>query len=230
MLTASQQLIHSEFRKYCRTKLNFSGSYLNELVKAAEVHLPALIRAHFLPDFECIYNDIYSVPQLLSIFNRINQNQELLAANHGYISSKAIQAYISFYADKHGIDLESVLIDSSDEPESGLQLESNYVEGRISETKVLHRGRNREARQQCLEQSGYVCYVCGFDFEKAYGEIGHHFLEVHHTRPLASYPEEHVIPLSELRALCSNCHSMVHRHKEVMDVEVLKQEFEAHKR
>ena len=39
------------------------------------------------------------------------------------------------------------------------------------------------------------------------------FLEVHHTKPLASYDDEHTIPQSEMCALCPYCHSMVHRKK-----------------
>lgn len=107
--------------------------------------------------------------------------------------------------------------------------ERERLEGRLTETKVLRRQRNRQARQQCLEASGYKCYVCGFDFGKIYGEIGEKFLEVHHTKPLATYDDEHSIPQSELCALCSNCHSMVHRTKEVMDVEELKRIVEQQK-
>ena len=103
------------------------------------------------------------------------------------------------------------------------------MEGRLTEAKVLRRQRNRSARQKCLEDSGYTCYVCGFNFEKAYGDIGKNFLEVHHTKPLATYDDEHSIPQSELCALCSNCHSMVHRKKEVLDVDELKRMFESQK-
>ncbi|MBV3812406.1 HNH endonuclease [Bacteroides stercoris] len=71
-------------------------------------------------------------------------------------------------------------------------------------------------------ESGYKCYICDFDFEKVYGEIGKGFHEVHHKRPISTYDEEHEIPQSELVALCSNCHSMVHRRKEAMDVDELK--------
>ena len=92
----------------------------------------------------------------------------------------------------------------------------------MTEAKVLRRQRNRQARQQCLEASGYKCYICGFDFEKTFGEIGKGFLEVHHKRPISTYDEEHEIPQSELVALCSNCHSMVHRSNEAMDVDELK--------
>ena len=88
----------------------------------------------------------------------------------------------------------------------------------------MRRQRNRQARQQCLEASGYKCYICGFDFEKTYGEIGKGFLEVHHTKPLATYDDEHPIPQSELCALCSNCHSIVHRRRPLpWDVDEVKE-------
>jgi len=96
------------------------------------------------------------------------------------------------------------------------------LEGRVSEAKVLRRYRNRAARNECLEKSGYTCYVCGFNFERVYGDIGKEFLEVHHKKPLATYSQEHEIPVEELCALCSNCHSMVHRKREVLDVGNLK--------
>lgn len=103
------------------------------------------------------------------------------------------------------------------------------LEGRIAETKVLRRYRNRAARQQCLEASGYTCYVCNFNFEKFYGSIGKDFLEVHHKKPLASYSQEHEIPVGELCALCSNCHSMVHRTREARDVDDLKKAIAANR-
>ena len=104
--------------------------------------------------------------------------------------------------------------------------EQNRIEGRITEARILRRQRNRAARQKCLEDSGYTCYVCGFNFEKVYGEIGKDFLEVHHKKPLASYDDAHPVPQSELCALCSNCHSMVHHGKELLDVEELKRIYE----
>jgi len=227
MLTEEQKIIHTEFRKYLRTEESQKGNMLNTLINAAENNLPALIRQYIRSDFECIYNDIYSVEELLKMSSKIKSDEEILAGPYGYISSKAIEAYIRFYAQKHNIDLGAITIPedtSSQEPDEDEE-EKQRIEGRMTEAKVLHRQRNRQARQQCLEASGYKCYICGFDFEKAYGEIGKRFLEVHHTKPLASYDDEHPIPQSELCALCSNCHSMVHRRKDVLNVNTLKEFF-----
>ena len=224
MLTEEQKLIHTEFRKYLRTEESQKGNMLNTLINAAENNLPALIKQHIRPYFECIYNDIYSIEELLMMSAKIRSDEDILAGPYGYISSKAIEAYIRFYAQKHNIDLDAISLpeDSSDQQPDEDEEEKQRLEGRMTEAKLLRRQRNRQARQQCLEASGYKCYICGFDFEKTYGEIGKGFLEVHHKRPISTYDEEHEIPQSELVALCSNCHSMVHRRKEAMDVDELK--------
>lgn len=224
MLTEEQKLIHTEFRKYLRTKEAQKGNMLNALINAAENNLPALIKQHIRPDFVCIYNDIYSIEEMLMMSAKIRSDEDILAGPFGYISSKALEAYIRFYANKHDIDLEAISIHKvspTQQPDEEEE-EKKRIEGRLTEAKVLRRQRNRQARQQCLEASGYKCYICGFDFEKTYGEIGKGFLEVHHTKPLAAYDDKHPVPQSELCALCSNCHSMVHRKKEVLDVEELK--------
>ena len=197
---------------------------LNTLINAAENNLPALIKQHIRPDFDCIYNDIYSIEELLAMSAKIKSDEDILAGPYGYISSKAIEAYIRLYAMKHNIDLDAISnpdVSSTLQPDEEEE-EKQRLEGRMTEAKVLRRQRNRQARQQCLEASGYKCYICGFDFEKTYGEIGKGFLEVHHKRPISTYDEEHEIPQSELVPLCSNCHSMVHRRKEAMDVDELK--------
>ena len=231
MLTEEQKEVHKEFRKYLRTTESEKGARLNELINATENALPSLIREHIRPDFGCIYDDLYSIEELLSISSIIKSNEEILAGRNGHISSKAIEAYIRFYASKLGVDLSDIQLPEAEttaEPDDE-ESEKQRMEGRLTEAKVLRRQRNRSARQKCLEDSGYTCYVCGFNFEKAYGDIGKNFLEVHHTKPLATYDDEHSIPQSELCALCSNCHSMVHRKKEVLDVDELKRMFESQK-
>lgn|GEM_PF-6368572 len=223
MLSDQQLLIHKEFRKYLRIKEGHKGNMLNTLINATEKSLPALIRRYVRADFDCIYDDFYSIEEML-LFSAKLKDEEILAGLSGYISSKAIDAYIRFYADKHGVDLNAVHSqDESYNPgQDSNDEEQGKNEGRLTEALVLRRQRNRAARLKCLEDSGYTCYVCGFNFEEVYGEIGREFLEVHHTKPLATYDDEHLIQQSELCALCSNCHSMVHRKKEVLDVDILR--------
>lgn len=230
MRTEEQNFVHKEFRKYLRTKEGHKGNMLNTLIKATEVSLPALITRYVRPDFECIYDDIYSIEEMLLYAAKL-KSDEILASQSGYISWKAIDAYIRFYAQKHDIDLTAIKqpeVKTVDSTEAEDEEQERY-EGRLTEAKVLRRQRNRAARQQCLEASGYTCYVCGFNFEKTYGDIGKNFLEVHHTKPLATYDDEHPIPQSELVALCSNCHSMVHSKREVLDVNELKEMLQENK-
>ena len=97
-----------------------------------------------------------------------------------------------------------------------------FVEGKIKEYKYLYHSRNKNVRELCLKNSNGICYVCGFNFGKVYGEIGEGFLEVHHINPIWSFIGEHKITLDELYAVCSNCHSMIHRQKKPLNVEELK--------
>ncbi len=90
--------------------------------------------------------------------------------------------------------------------------------------------RNSQTRDRAIQfamsanNGRLVCAVCGFDFEKTYGEWGKNFIEVHHVKPLYSLQEEvHIIPETDLVCLCSNCHRMIHRNKaETLTVQQLK--------
>ena len=176
MRTEEQNFVHKEFRKYLRTKEGHKGNMLNTLINATEVSLPALITRYVRPDFECIYDDIYSIEEMLLYAAKL-KSDEILASQSGYISWKAIDAYIRFYAQKHDIDLTAIKqpeVKTVDSTEAEDEEQERY-EGRLTEAKVLRRQRNRAARQQCLEEFGYTCYVCGFNFEKTYGDIGKNF-------------------------------------------------------
>jgi predicted HNH restriction endonuclease len=67
--------------------------------------------------------------------------------------------------------------------------------------------------------------ICGFDFEKKYGELGKGYIEVHHIKPLSDLNEEVVVnPVTDLICVCSNCHRMLHRFRNYMvSVEELRQ-------
>ena len=66
------------------------------------------------------------------------------------------------------------------------------------------------------------------NFEDEYGEIGKHFIHVHHRVDISHTKGEHVIdPTEDLVPLCPNCHAMVHTEEPAMSVEKLKEIFEA---
>lgn len=78
--------------------------------------------------------------------------------------------------------------------------------------------RNKEAREACisyfrkLHGGELVCECCGFNFAKAYKDIGEDYIEVHHRTPVSQRGGDYVVnPQTDLVPLCSNCHSMIHR-------------------
>lgn len=75
--------------------------------------------------------------------------------------------------------------------------------------------RKPENRRRAIEIHGAICAICGFDFEKVYGERGRGYIEIHHTKPLCTLDKEQIIdPETDLVPVCSNCHRMIHRRKD----------------
>ncbi len=87
----------------------------------------------------------------------------------------------------------------------------------IYTTKYERSSKNRDSAIKLarLKNNGRLpCGVCGFDFEKTYGELGKDFIEVHHTKPLHNLDDEvEINPETDLVCICANCHRMIHRYK-----------------
>ena len=99
-----------------------------------------------------------------------------------------------------------------------------YPEGAIRKIWVNAYERNSAARTACLDAHGIACTVCGFEFERAYGEIGREFIHVHHLRPLSEVPPDYEVdPVKDLRPVCPNCHAMLHRRSPPMSIEELQE-------
>lgn len=87
-----------------------------------------------------------------------------------------------------------------------------YSEGTKKQVIVNAHERNPVARKKCIEQYKAKCFICKFDFEKTYGDIGKNFIHVHHLKPLSEINEEYKVdPIEDLRPLCPNCHAMIHK-------------------
>lgn len=89
---------------------------------------------------------------------------------------------------------------------------NGYAEGdakRVLFTKYERDSRNRSL---CIAAHGALCAICGFDFEKTYGQIGEGFIHVHHVVPVSKLGPGYVIdPVRDLIPVCPNCHAMLHR-------------------
>jgi 5-methylcytosine-specific restriction protein A len=97
-----------------------------------------------------------------------------------------------------------------------------YAEGKSKTITTKTYDRSPLARQACIEHYGHTCCVCGFNFEKAYGQLGANYLEVHHLKPVADIGEEYLIdPIKDLRPVCANCHRMLHKQRPPLSVEEL---------
>ena len=70
-----------------------------------------------------------------------------------------------------------------------------------------------------------TCVACGFNFDAFYGAAyARSYIEVHHLNPLAGGGARVVDPAADLRPLCANCHSMVHRRPgTILSIEELRQ-------
>lgn len=95
--------------------------------------------------------------------------------------------------------------------EFSAQESNNLFEGAKKAVTINAYERNPKARNLCLKHWGTKCSVCGFDFETKYGKIGKGFIHVHHLIPVAQIGKSYQIdPISDLRPVCPNCHSMIH--------------------
>lgn len=90
-----------------------------------------------------------------------------------------------------------------------------YREGRKKTVQVNTYERNPAARQACINHYGVVCYVCGFDFGKAYGSKCDGMIHVHHLKMVSEADEEYIVnPENDLRPVCPNCHMVLHSKKD----------------
>ena len=125
---------------------------------------------------------------------------------------KLIKIGGAWYADALG-DVTSSLPEEL--PESG-----KYWEGAKTEIIINAYERNPKARAACIAHYGCKCTVCGFDFEKIYGEIGKGRIHVHHLTPIGKVGKEYEIdPKKDLIPICPNCHFIVHLFEPPMTVE-----------
>lgn len=101
-----------------------------------------------------------------------------------------------------------------------------YDESKVYVTSTQQIIRSQAAKSECIKIKGCHCNICGFDFEKTYGELGKDFIEVHHITPIGTLSTgdgyEGTNPQKDLIPLCSNCHSMIHRRKEPYQPDMIK--------
>lgn len=108
----------------------------------------------------------------------------------------------------------------------------NQAEGNKIEYYVTKYERNPQYREQAIRIHGFSCQICGFNFEEFYGRLGERYIEVHHKKPLYSLKEVIIPnPETDMICVCSNCHRVLHRHKDsVVSPEELKMQLKTKER
>ncbi len=101
--------------------------------------------------------------------------------------------------------------------------QTNLTEGLKKTITVNSYERNPKARQKCIDYWKPICSVCDFDFEKKYGDLGKGFIHVHHLVPVSDIGLTYQVdPIYDLRPVCPNCHSMLHKTNPPLTIEELK--------
>lgn len=107
----------------------------------------------------------------------------------------------------------------------------SYEEGKLRLETHIKRERNpkviKEAKRIFINKNKRLyCELCGFDFEKVYGELGKNFIEGHHINPISNMNDGDVTNVEDIKMLCPNCHRMVHRGIERgIDLEEIKNKY-----
>lgn len=104
--------------------------------------------------------------------------------------------------------------------------EVEFVEGEVNYRTHITYERSASlvklAKQIFLEKHGhFFCQVCGFDFEKVYGEVGKGFIEAHHTIPVSQMKKGDSTKVDDIAMVCSNCHKMLHRKQPWLSMDEL---------
>lgn len=137
-------------------------------------------------------------------------NDKPISPNFGY-------SYSIVYPRGSEPDVSGVLPGEISDP-------GRYWEGATRQVSVTAYERSKAARDVCLRHYGHDCSVCEFNFEATYGELGSGFIHVHHLVSLSEIESAYEIdPINDLIPLCPNCHAMVHRHEEPLNLNELRE-------
>lgn len=232
MATIDKDYYRNQLIRYLRnTKLyrNADEQKVKKLVDAIEIDLLNVIRSnqHVYIDDVYEFTDKEALGELVNMTNR-GRSLAIQNEQSGGLLRDALTFYVGYLSSKKhplsevekrngkkksqlGASDTSATFNNTPEPES-----YDKLEGRKHEDTVTRYERDRGNRKKCIEHYGYVCQVCGTNFEKTYGDLGKAFIEVHHLYPVAQ-GERQVNPIEDLIPLCSNCHSMIHRLDDVSD-------------
>jgi hypothetical protein len=91
--------------------------------------------------------------------------------------------------------------------------DTEAVEGRRQLSVHLRLERSRSLIKDFKKSlTDFSCEACGVNLGETYGPLGEGCIEAHHRRPVSQMQEGETTKLSDLAALCPNCHRIIHRN------------------
>jgi predicted HNH restriction endonuclease len=104
----------------------------------------------------------------------------------------------------------------------GADLFIEASEGRLNLRVHLRHERSRKLIENFKNSlQDPKCEACDMRFSDVYGDLGKGYIEAHHKIPISSLGDNGRTKLSDLVALCANCHRIIHKNN-LMPVEELK--------
>ncbi len=159
-------------------------------------------------------------------FRPISENSQVRGLTYKYLNNIGVSEWRSgtfhYINDETASVLDSLILECD---ATFIDPSEEYfdTEGRLMLKRHVTKERSaRLVRAFKSQLTDYSCSVCGFSFEKTYGELGRSFIEAHHQIPINTLTEETTMSVSDLIAVCSNCHRMLHRSNQISSVEELR--------
>ena len=209
--------IHSLFSEYNSDSSNFKKMDDEEYILINNIEYPIKAICSKLIPFSRFFKDFY---QDKLINKKIIEKFKKLVINYIGLTYFNNKLYNNIKSTKLK---ENNTITYPDE----IKNYNDLFEGTKKQITVNAYERSSKARQKCIENYGINCTICGFDFEKTYGDIGHNFIHVHHIKSLSEIDEKYKInPITDLRPVCPNCHAMLHQRKPAYSIEEIQDRIE----
>lgn len=161
----------------------------------------------------------YPPKYIVSLATKFATGEEYPASDFNAVEAKNYFRSKGYEVIDRRAEAEDVVVDEDDESAFPEGLESFKTHRHLErDGKMPHK-----AKAKRLAETGKLeCDICGMDFHRFYGELGHGFIEAHHTVPVSKLNGAAKTKISDLALVCSNCHRMLHRGSTLLTIENLK--------
>lgn len=224
---------HKNLHLYYKRSFLFYFNKISSKVVGLSAKPNGIIKAHTINNSEYFFD--FFIPKLadfksgtIEIENRNGIKITINKTDKAALFFKVLIDTLTELADKGNLlELSNEISELANEQQIYVDLNNpsneKLLEGIQKTITATVYERNPKARAECLKHWKYSCIICGFNFEKVYGDLGKNYIHVHHVNQISSIKKEYQVdPIKDLRPVCPNCHSMIHRNKESLTIEELK--------